>query len=186
MTLYKKKYRVETIRKWDWDYSAPGWYFITICTQDRKPYFGRVKNGTVELSSLGIFAESCWKQIPAHHRDVAVDEFIVMPNHIHGIIVITGTEPEPELISREKQPLAAPSAGTLGTIVRSYKAAVSKFCRERNPGFTWQPRYYDKIALGPGNVDAIRKYMRDNPANWNKDKHYVGTQPSVVAPQRET
>jgi len=174
------------MRKWDWDYSAPGWYFITVCTHDRKPYFGCVNDGIMELSSLGICAEDCWKQIPIHHKNVAVDEFIVMPNHVHGIIVITRTEPEPKLVSREKRLLTAPVTGTLGTIVRSYKAAVSKFCRERNLGFAWQSGYYDKIALGPGNVDAIREYIRDNPANWNKDKHYVGTQPSVVASQRET
>src|SRR5205085_6651522 len=160
-------------RKWDRDYAARGWYFITICTQQMRPHFGHVSMERMNLSLLGIWADKCWKQIPEHHKDIAIDEFIVMPNHIHGIIVIDGPEQEPRLIPGVKRPLEGPKAGALGAVVRSYKSAVSKECHLDNSGFAWQSGYYDRIALGPNTIDAVREYIRANPANWAKDKHYV-------------
>ena len=102
MTLFKNKYRVESIRKWNWNYSGPGFYFITICTKDKNLYFGQVKNEAMQLSQIGAFADAFWKEIPSHHKDVKLDESIVMPNHVHGIIEICGPEPDFKLLSRER------------------------------------------------------------------------------------
>ena len=103
MTLFKNKYRIESIRKWNWNYSAPAFYFVTICTQYKRLYFGNVKNDAMQLSEIGSVAEAFWKEIPKHHKDVELDEFIVMPNHVHGIIGICGPEPEFKLLSRKKE-----------------------------------------------------------------------------------
>ena len=88
MTLFKNQYRVETARKPGWDYSLPAWYFVTICTQDKTPYFGRVIDEQVDLFLVGEQAERCWREIPDHYENVVLDEFVVMPNHLHGILVI--------------------------------------------------------------------------------------------------
>lgn len=144
MTLFKNKYRVESIRKWNWNYSTPGFYFITICTQNKNLYFGQVKNEAMNLSEIGALADAFWKQIPSHHKDVKLDESVVMPNHVHGIIEICGPEPEFKLLSREKKPLASPPKGSLGVIVRSYKAAVSRWCKQNSLPFGWQPGFYDR------------------------------------------
>lgn len=88
LTLYKNKYRSESARAQWWDYRNCGAYFITICTKDREYYFGNVKNGKMILSPLGEIAHQLWLEIPNHHNRIELDEFVVMPNHIHGIIII--------------------------------------------------------------------------------------------------
>jgi putative transposase len=90
MTLFRNKYRIETTRLRDWNYAARGWYFVTICIENKRGYFGRIIDAQQYLSALGEYAEACWREIPSHHKNVTLDEFIVMPNHVHGIIVIDG------------------------------------------------------------------------------------------------
>ena len=82
------KYRVESIRLKNWDYSSPGYYFVTICTKDREFYFGNIKNNKMILSDMGKIAQQYWLQIPAHFPHIMLDEFIIMPNHLHGILKI--------------------------------------------------------------------------------------------------
>jgi len=86
--LYKNKFRIKTSRLAGWDYSQYGYYFITICTDKRKLFFGAVKKGEVELNYIGIISKEYWLNIPKHFPFVELDEFIVMPNHIHGIVII--------------------------------------------------------------------------------------------------
>lgn len=88
MEEYHNKYCVKSARLKNWDYSSQGHYFVTICAKDRASYFGRVIGGIVELSDIGGAAQECWKNIPAHFPHVELDEFVVMPNHVHGIIII--------------------------------------------------------------------------------------------------
>ncbi len=88
MTLFKGKYRVESTRLRGWDYSSPGRYFVTICTKDRKLFFGGVIHAVMELSEIGKIAHQYWTEIPGHFPMVVLDEFKIMPNHVHGIVVI--------------------------------------------------------------------------------------------------
>ena len=88
MKLYKNKFRVETVRLKDWDYSTPCWYYITVCTKDKKHWFGEVKNGKMILNKRGKIAEEMWNAITNHYNSITLDNFIIMPNHIHGIIII--------------------------------------------------------------------------------------------------
>src|SRR5579884_3843049 len=92
MTLFRNKYRIETIRRTDWNYAASGCYFVTICNKNKRCYFGRIVDAQMDFSALGKCAEACWREIPSHHKNVTLDEYIVMPNHVHGIIVIDGPE----------------------------------------------------------------------------------------------
>ena len=85
---YQNKYRIESARLQNWDYRREGAYFITICTQNRKHYFGKIKNGKMEFSNIGIIADILWSEIINHNDDIELGEFVVMPNHIHGILIL--------------------------------------------------------------------------------------------------
>jgi putative transposase len=95
-SLYRNKYRIESIRYPDYDYSSPGKYFITICTKNKIPYFGKILNGRMILSETGIIVNDYWMAIPSHYPHITLDEYIIMPDHIHGIIIINPVQ-EPNL-----------------------------------------------------------------------------------------
>ena len=85
---FQNKYRIPSARLQNWDYSSNGAYFITICTQNREHYFGEIKDAAMQLSTIGQLAEQYWKEIPNHFPFVELENFVVMPNHIHGILII--------------------------------------------------------------------------------------------------
>ena len=87
-SLFRAKYRIKSARLVGWDYSSPGYYFVTICTHERQPYLGEIVDGAMRLSKIGVMAEQFFIEIPGHFPNADVDEFVVMPNHVHGIIVI--------------------------------------------------------------------------------------------------
>ena len=89
---FQGRFRTTSSRLKDWDYSSDGWYFVTICTKDHVPFFGEARGGKVELSAVGKMASRMWEEIPCHHSFVDLDEFIIMPNHIHGVILIFSKE----------------------------------------------------------------------------------------------
>ena len=88
MALFKNKYRIESARLQGWDYRNAGYYFVTICPHQRQHYFGKVVGPNMDLSPLGEIAAQFWVEIPCHHAGVKLDEWIAMPNHVHGIVVI--------------------------------------------------------------------------------------------------
>jgi len=92
MEKFKNKYRTESTRLQYWDYSSPGYYFITICTKNRINYFGEIENGRMNRNKIGDFAQKFWLEIPNHFFNVTLNEFIIMPNHIHGIVVINNNK----------------------------------------------------------------------------------------------
>jgi len=179
MTLFRNKYRIETTRLRDWDYAAAAWYFVTICTENKRCYFGKVLDAQMDLSLLGKYADGYWQEIPSHHKNVTLDEFIVMPNHVHGIIVIDGPGCMPPLRGKGErrpfQPLPAvsPKGSSLAAIVRSYKSAVTTWAHAQGFKFEWHPRFYDRIIRGKNSLENIRQYIRDNPINWEKDAEFV-------------
>ena len=176
MVLFKDTYRIETTRLRGWDYASAGWYFITICTHNRQPFFGWVEDGKMRLSPIGEVARKYWQAIPQHTAgNVALDVFVVMPDHVHGIIVIrdggdvdvdvetlqcnvsTSTSPPPR---DPNNPMAriSPKPGSLGAIVRSYKSAVSRWCSQNEHSqFAWQSRYYDHIIRDEQALQRIRQ-----------------------------
>jgi REP element-mobilizing transposase RayT len=154
MTLFREKYRIESARKPNWDYTLPGCYFVTICTQGRKPHFGRVVNATVSLSPVGEYADTCWKEVPQHHQHINIDDFCGHAEHMHAIVIIGGAERLPELRKREKFKRVAelntvrPKANSLGAVVGSFKSAVTRWCVTQEMEFAWQPRFHDRIIRG--------------------------------------
>ncbi len=188
MTLYKNKYRIESSRLKHYNYAENGCYFVTICCQDKLCFFGNINAGNMQFSPVGEIADKFWLEIPQHFQDIDIDAFIIMPNHVHGIVIIdhpNGRDVDPRSrdvacnvstkdddynISRVMSDLA-PKAGSLSVIIRSYKAVVTRWCRKNGyDNFGWQTRFYDHIIRDEQSLDQIREYIVNNPAKWNKDQ----------------
>jgi len=175
MTLFKNKYRVESARLKDWDYHNPGFYFVTLCTKNREHYFGQIADGEMHLSVVGEIVAQCWCEIPAHHADVELDEFVVMPNHVHGIVVIREHVVAETLhVTSLRDPKMSeifPKAGSLSVIIRSFKSAVTRVAGLKGFNeFAWQARFYDAIIRDEKTFHKIRQYIFDNPVKWELDK----------------
>ena len=127
----------------------------------------------MHLSKIGNIAEDQWRDISNHYKDIGLGEFIVMPNHLHGIIHLLGPEWEPKIAMHRKKTLqeSLPKAGSISNIVRCYKAGVTRWCKENSLSFGWQLGFHDRIVRGPNSLSAVREYIRDNPINWDNDEH---------------
>ncbi len=195
---YKNKYRIKSARLPNWDYGSNGMYFITICTKNREHFFGDVIDGKMQLNEIGNMAEKYWFEIPAHFPFVKLGAFVVMPNHIHGIVIIdkngddktvdgamvddamVETQNFASLLQPTPQPTASsqsknkfgPQSKNLASIVRGYKIGVTKNARKIRADFQWQSRYYDHIIRNKYSFHNISKYIINNPLKWNEDKFY--------------
>lgn len=176
MTLFKNKYRVESARLRGYDYASPGLYFITICTKNRESLFGDVVNGEMDLSPIGDIVADEWQKTPRVRANVQLDAWVVMPNHLHGIIWITHTVPSSnvETSRRDVSTTNAKSRlqpNSIGSIIGQIKSVCTKRIRAAGfAEFNWQERFYDEIIRNERALDAIRAYIIYNPANWGKDK----------------
>jgi REP-associated tyrosine transposase len=175
MTLFNDQYRVESTRLRGWNYGSRGWYFVTICARSRARIFGEVVANEMHLSPVGLIADSELRAIHTHYAHVQVDEHVVMPNHVHAIIMIDGDHcfSPRQKISEPGQNatnLATPQAGSLSAIVRSFKAGVTRRCHELGmERVIWQSRFHDHLLRGDKVISAVREYIRNNPANWETD-----------------
>ena len=165
MALFQSQYRVESARLENWDYSAAGWYFVTICTHKKACCLGRSDYRTIVLSEPGLIAATEMELVTSHYSNVLVDRFVIMPNHLHAIIVIEG--PAVFAPSELKPGRVAVS---LSTIVGSYKAGVRRICGIRGIlNFEWQMRFHDHILRSNASVNSVRDYIDHNPQNWLDD-----------------
>jgi REP element-mobilizing transposase RayT len=171
---FRDKNHKRSIRLSTWDYSWNAEYFITICTKNRAHFFGEVVNNEMKLSKIGELALQFWYDIIEHFSFVFLDEFTVMPNHIHGIIKIDrpgNTAPFTELpktLTQER--FQHPGENSISSIMGSYKSVVSKNAHLINPDFAWQSRFHDHIIRDEDEFKRIKNYIRDNQKNWKDDK----------------
>jgi putative transposase len=191
MTYRPTIHHRKSIRLQGYDYSGAGLYFITICTHDRLPLFGEIIDGEMILNDAGIEAEKCWRAIPEHFPSVTLHEFVIMPNHVHGIIAIaangvgannhlplnddTGAKNILPLQSNTLQPLKHGTSRTIGSIVRGFKIGVTKWFRA-NTGMhvVWQRNYYEHIIRNEESYLKIAEYIQNNLRQWQEDTYYVG------------
>lgn len=163
MEKYENKYRIATARAIWWNYGWNGAYFVTICTKNKVHYFGHIQNGLMCLNEMGQIAHQCWLDIPAHFPFVQLGAFVIMPNHVHGIIVIDKTDDDHDTQPKNR---FGPQSKNLGSIIRGFKIGVTKNARLIQPEFTWQPRYHDHIIRNQPSYDRIANYINNNPTNW--------------------
>ena len=167
---FRDKYRIPSARATWWDYNNDGLYFVTVCVTGKQNYFGEIVNNEMILSNVGEKACQYWLEIPVHFPFVELDVFIIMPDHIHGIIAIVETLRATSLQTDTNRLSAiSPKYGSLSSVIRSYKSALTKWCNMNNITFGWQTRFYDHIIRDDSELNRIRKYICDNPANWQKD-----------------
>jgi REP element-mobilizing transposase RayT len=179
MSLYKNTYRIESTRLQHHDYTFAGPYAITICTKDKKHSFGEIIEGKMYLSAAGKIAEQCWSEIPKHYPTTAIDAYVIMPNHLHGIIILSDTTDKMGIdslhgVSEEVsggRKFGGLQAGSISSIIQKYKAAVSRLCKKQGIiDFTWQERFYDHVIRGEDGFHKVRRYINDNIAEWSRDE----------------
>ena len=167
-----EKHGRRSIRLPNYDYSGAGLYFVTICTCNRICLLGEIVKGEMRLNGSGRVVRAKWENIPRNFPDVEMDAFVVMPNHLHGIIVITGDPlgeaPAPPL----QYPPSGPPGRSVGSIVGSYKSAVTKrinAIRGTRGKSVWQRNYYEQIIRNEAHLNRVRQYIDDNAACWAED-----------------
>jgi REP element-mobilizing transposase RayT len=191
--------RRHSLRLKNYDYRTSGAYFVTICTLDRRCLFGEITDGAMHMTSPGQVAEREWFRSAEMRREVVLDEFVVMPNHVHGIVFLVGVDEgslhgaegvhrtplrvdaestlppgariDPEGVHRT--PLRRPMSRSLGVMINGYKAAVTREIRRLsgNPdAVVWQRNYYEHVIRNEHDLDSIREYIRNNPAQWTLDR----------------
>jgi putative transposase len=191
---FQNKYRIPSARLQDWDYGANGSYFITICTQNREHYFGEISNDEMQLNEMGDCANKFWDEIPKHFPFVELGNYVVMPNHVHGILIIdkpvndgnSESIVETRLIASlsinddiqnkkvggfagDKNPMFHEN---ISRVIRWYKGRCSFEIGKLNGAFAWQPRFHDHIIRNAESFDQIQNYIQTNPSNWDKDKFH--------------
>ncbi len=185
---FRNKYRISSTRLQSWNYGWKGIYFITICTKNRQEYFGSIINSRIELTCTGVLAYIFWNEIKNHTENVIPGEFIIMPNHIHGLLNLTGnnTDIKDTYAGRDKACLVSTATNimdktigqqrfqnqgknTISSVVGSYKSVVSKYANRLGYDFAWQSRFFDRIIRDTRELDQVKKYIINNPANWRSD-----------------
>ena len=186
--LFKNKYRIKSTRFPENDYTQPGYYFVTFCTRDREHFFGEIISGEMQLSPIGEIVTQEWVNTGIVRPNVRLDEWIIMPNHIHMIVVITdeidsgeGPENRKETPHQAETPHRGVStraasrkwkANSLGSIIGQFKGMCTRRIRARgHTDFGWQSRFYDRIIRTEDELDNMRFYIRHNPANWETDRN---------------
>ena len=156
--------RRRSIRLQGYDYRVVNAYFVTICVEQRRRMFGDVADSQVRLSHVGEVVDECWQAIPQHFPHAALDLHVVMPDHLHGLLII-------ETDARSavgKQSALRAGPGSLPVIVRHFKAAVTRTARQRGLlfGALWQRNYYEHVVRNDADLARVRKYIVDNPLAW--------------------
>ena len=182
----------KNIRLKEYDYSFPGWYYVTICTFNRINLFGKIADGKMVLNEDGKIVEEEWLQTKEIRKNVDLDYYIIMPNHLHGIIIIEqsfedviikgrGELNSPEKIDSGRIQYAPTNdtfispSHTLGAIVRGFKSSVTKKIRELSGNSElriWQRNYYEHIIRNDNDLHRIRTYIQNNPLKWELDEYY--------------
>lgn len=145
MALYRERYRVESARCRSWDYSNPGWYFVTFVTADRRPWLSRIDAGEAILSSAGQIVVEEWARIGILRPAVQLGPVAVMPDHVHGLIGFMGHR------------------SVLGRVVGQTKAVCTRRIRQAGlADFGWQERYHDRVVRDPGEWDRLARYVTEN------------------------
>lgn len=183
MEKYKNKYRIPSTRLKGYDYGSHGLYFITICTKNKINYFGEIVESdsypilnrnesdsypTLRQTTIGKIAHEFWQQIPQHFPFVELDEFVIMPNHVHGILFFNKPNKDDWTPNQ-----FGPQSQNLASVVRAYKSSVKRHANQNNINFEWQSSYYDRIIRDYNEFTNVQQYIINNPDKWKADENYT-------------
>ena len=181
MSYDPEKHHRRSIRLKTYDYSEPGGYFVTLCTQGWKCLFGTVVEEQMRVNEYGDIVHTCWGAIPRRYHHVMLDTFVVMPNHMHGILIITDPSIAADTVgagsSRPYDANDKPShPHTLGQMIAYFKYQSTKQINARRgtPGTkVWQRNYWERVMRNNKELDRIRQYIEENPVRWHWDRYRV-------------
>jgi putative transposase len=163
-----------SIRLKDYGYAQAGWYFITVCTKGKAGLFGNVENGVMRLSEIGRTAAEHLIGISKHFPFVSIDAHVIMPNHIHAIIVIQPVGAA--LMPPGETPYSTGPDSTprsLSFIIQQYKSGITRWCAANGFGyFGWQRGFYEHVIRNEDDLHDTREYIIYNPIKWNEDEEY--------------
>ncbi len=162
-----------SVRLKEHDYSQSGAYFITICTYKRECLFGEIVDGEMQLNEFGGIVATCWNEVPRHFKNVQLDAFITMPNHVHGIVIITNDIDVGAGSPRPYNKNLLDVKHTLGQIVVYFKYQWSKRINKIPDTPTtplWQRNYYEHIIRNDETLNRIREYILTKPLSWHLDR----------------
>ena len=171
-------HRRNSIRLKEYDYSQAGMYFLTICAYERACLFGEIVDGAMRLNDAGRIVQTAWSALPEHYAHVALDGIVVMPNHVHGIIVLT--PPHGQAVGAGFKPArTATTRHGLSEIVRAFKTFSSRRINANHGTHgtsVWQRNYWEHIIRDEPELAHIREYIHNNPAQWELDKLHPQSQ----------
>jgi putative transposase len=173
MVRNRVKLQRHSLRLENYGYDQPGGYFVTTCTFGRENLFGEIQDGSMRLNRYGEIVRECLKSIPEHFDNAEVDQFVVMPNHVHSIVVIMNVGARHAVPVPSLERFGKPMTGSLSTIVRSFKSATTKHINNlrQSPGTpVWQRNYYEHVIRNEQSLHRIREYIANNPARWDFDR----------------
>ncbi len=181
MTFNPDFHHRHSIRLPFYDYAQAGLYFVTICTHERRPLFGVVVDGEMVLTEAGNIAKDTWLQTPVLRPNITLHDFIVMPNHLHGIIEIVGAQrlrPNNLITGQEawRENGREHRAPTLGDVVRGYKSSVSKHIKalkDTSIDTVWQRNYHEHVIRNEQSYLNIAQYIQSNPLRWQDDRYWT-------------
>ena len=194
---FAEKYRIKSARLLNWNYSTPGYYFITICTLNQNKFLGKIIDEKIILSSRGTVVQEELLKTFKIRRNIILDEYIIMPNHIHLLIKVISQNsvethcvrlniknnrlnniktPNIYLLKRDAynaslQKISIKSKEIIPNIIKLFKGSVSSRFKKQSIFFGWQSRFYDKIIRTEKEYVAIKQYIKNNPINWERDEY---------------
>ena len=166
----------------NYDYSNSGYYFVTICTDNHIKHFGKIENDKIVLTDLGKIVKKCWLDIPIHFPAAILDQFIIMPNHVHGIIIIDYDDKSQNLVGTNIQSVGNENIRSLqnnrktnlSSIIKGFKVGVTKLAKENKfSNFKWQKSFYDRILRNEKELLNIRKYIKYNPLKEKGEVEFI-------------
>jgi putative transposase len=192
---FRNKYRVPSARLKNWDYGTNGAYFITICTKEMQYFFGEVVDKEMDLNAVGVLAKKYWIEIVKQFPYVELGNFQIMPNHMHGILIIDksvetqfiGSNLDDEITGETRliasvqaeQPIGGFAgennpmlAENISRIIRWYKGRCTFEMRKVNKNFEWHSRFHDHIIRSSESFEKIQNYIEENPSKWEEDKFF--------------
>ncbi|QGZ90543.1 transposase [Microcystis aeruginosa] len=192
MTFDPEKHHRRSIRLRNYDYSQPGAYFVTICTYQKRPWFGEIKNGQMYLNQLGKIVADEWLKTCKIRPNFQLAEWVIMPNHFHGIVIINDYSGDnqslgngqsasrfrrtqfDQLTDHDAPPQQKPNS--LSSCIAGFKSAVTKrinLLRQNTDTPIWQRNYYESILRDEKYLAVVREYIINNPKNWPNDRDYL-------------
>ena len=183
---FHNKYRIESARAEWHDYNG-GTYFITICTKNRKHFFGEIVDGEMALSEIGNYATEQFQNATTHYPYAEIPLFTIMPNHVHAVIIISPCRDGVHTVSttnadsnrwlsetvNEAQQEISHKKGCLSVVIGGLKRSVTRYANEKELQFAWQSRFHDHIIRDIDELNAIATYIENNVANWIGDRFYT-------------